>query len=252
LPEFAKTIEKTSEKMTDIEIANKLNEIEEKSIKNIEEKKSDTTPLQKEILKSDKEKEEIVDNVSEKNINSDDGVGEKKEVPYRRIPYSELRNKKNISETKNTNSLDSIGIFKNKKTVFYLFISPPIIVSLISFFHLITFYETGNPQWIALAMAFAIEIASIASLLALVFLNKIKKFTIVLLFGVLLITQLFGNCFFSYIYLKNSALLVELLEFFGMENTIGSLRLLSFIVSGIPVLVSLSFIKSAINMFRDE
>lgn len=145
------------------------------------------------------------------------------------------------------NTFDSIGIFKNKKNVFLMFIAPPIVISIISAVHLITFYETGNPMWMAYFLAGSIEISSIASLLVLAFLGKVNKGTIIFLFFVLLAIQMVGNMFFSFIYLQTSPYLNNLLSFFALDNTMGSIRLLSFIIGAIPVLISLGFIKSSLE-----
>jgi len=146
--------------------------------------------------------------------------------------------------------LDAAGIFKKKKTIFYIFITPPLIISIISMLHLITFYNTGNPLWMAYLLAGSIEVASIASLLALALLKKITKSSLYLLFGSLLIIQTIGNMYFSFIYLQTSDMLQQTLDFFSLENTMGSVRLLSFLIGAVPVIISLGFIKSAINYLK--
>lgn len=233
MPGFAKNM---NESNNDEFIRNKLKEIEEK------EKQSEKSKIENVQKKSVKDEE-----VSAKNDQTQKPSNSNLRIGGKSVNLADIKKSNVIKD-----DLDSVGIFKSKKTIFYIFAIPPATITIISFSHLIIYYSSGNPDWIAYFMAFAIEVASISSLMALAFLNKIKKFTIILLFAVLLLTQLLGNCFYSFVWLKTSSLLPDLLNFFNMNNSIESLRILSFLVSGIPVLVSLAFIKSIINLFRNE
>lgn len=221
-------------------------------LKEIDEKEHFKKQSEKIIIENEKKPEIINDNKVDEKVNESKLTEPIKQTnPNLRIGGKDVK----LSDIKKSgikDDLDSVGIFKSKKTIFYIFAIPPVTITIISFFHLITYYMTGNPDWIAYCMAFAIEIASISSLMALAFLNKIKKFTIILLFTVILLTQLLGNMFYSFLWLKTSSLLPDILSFFNMNNDISSLRILSFLVSGIPVLISLAFIKSIINLFRNE
>ena len=184
------------------------------------------------------------DELKTNNIDSISDIDPKNNNLGEKVVDKEINKQESTEEVE---TFDSLGLFKNKKNVFYMFITPPIIISIISAIHLIDFYQIGNPDWISYALAGSIELASIASLLALVFLGKIKKGALIFLFSILIIIQLLGNMYFSFVYFQNSNTLKSILDFFAMDNNLTSLRILSFIISGVPVIISLSFIKISMS-----
>jgi hypothetical protein len=164
--------------------------------------------------------------------------------------YSDMRTensgKGKLSDTKG--KFDSLGLFKNKKTVFLMFIIPPVIISLISAYHLITFYSSANPFNTAIVLAFAIEMASVSSLIALAFLDKLRRRTVWTIFLVLVTLQILGNTFHSFVYLQQQTELAKLLfNFLSLDNSLPSYRIVSLIM-GLPLpIIALAFIKGAVE-----
>jgi len=152
------------------------------------------------------------------------------------------------SKVEKKDKFDSLGLFKNKKTVFLMFIIPPIIISLISAYHLITFYSSANPFNTAIILAFAIEMASMSSLIALAFLDRLRRGTIWTIFIVLVTLQILGNTFHSFVYLQEQTEMAKLLfNFLSLDNSLSSYRIISLIM-GLPLpIIALAFIKGAVE-----
>ena len=188
------------------------------------------------------------------NLNEQKPEIEKKEADIKEKPkfqtYSDMRTensgKNKLSDTKG--KFDSLGLFKNKKIVFLIFIIPPIIISLISAYHLITFYSSANPFNMAIILAFAIEMASMSSLIALAFLDRLKRGTIWTIFFVLVTLQILGNTFHSFVYLQQQTELAKLLfNFLSLDNSLSSYRIIS-IIMGLPLpVIALAFVKGAVE-----
>lgn len=138
-----------------------------------------------------------------------------------------------------------------ERIVLYFFISVPILSSLISTYHLISFFKVGNYFTISLILAFTFEIGAIASLLVLGFLQNINKTMLWSVFIILAFMQILGNVFYSYdfIYIK---LLedpywletsISFFQYFGLEKN--SIHMMISLLIGIPIpLISLFFLKS--------
>jgi len=250
-------------------IAQKLKEIDEKEKKQSEkiiienniknEKKPEIIETKKEpeIVKDNKMSDAIklINSVNEKSIDEEKINNSKTSETAKPTEESKSNYNPNLrlggksvklSDIKSNS--DSLGLFKNKKTVFIMFIIPPIIISLISAYHLITFYEPANPFSMSVILAFAIELASISSLVALGVLDKLKKGTVWSIFLVLVILQILGNTFHSFVYLQEQTELAKLLfNFLSLDNSLSSYRIVSLLM-GMPLpLISLAFIKGSIE-----
>ena len=79
-----------------------------------------------------------------------------------------------------------------RKIVTICFLAVPVLSSLISTIHIITFFGLGNMSWMAIVLALAFEIGSIASLMTLTVLDKINKMVVWFIFFVLVIMQMLG------------------------------------------------------------
>jgi hypothetical protein len=121
-----------------------------------------------------------------------------------------------------------------------------IIVSIISTFHVITFFEMSNPRWLAISLAVAFEIGAAASLASIIALDKTNKTLIWTLFILLTTMQIQGNMFYAYTNLENFN---EWIELFGLheEELITQKRILSIVSGAILPVIALGFIKSLID-----
>lgn len=149
--------------------------------------------------------------------------------------------------------MDSKSI--SKKTVITAFLIVPALASVISCWHLIKFFGLGDPNWLSVSLAFTFEAGSIASLIALTVLDKIKKGLVYFIFALLLVMQLAGNVYSVFDYVNAMlaihpawlANFVELLSPFGKIEPATYKFILAMII-GLPIpLISLSFLKSLVD-----
>jgi hypothetical protein len=148
-----------------------------------------------------------------------------------------------------------------RKIVITSFIAVPIISSIISALHIVDFFSLGNPSWLAVALAVAIEVGSIASFLTLSILDKLNKGIVWTIFIVLFFMQIIGNMYFSYEYiniaLKNSSTWIasfkEMIEFFlgDLEEKDVKMYLTMLISWPIP-LISVFLLKSAVDYLQPD
>jgi hypothetical protein len=145
----------------------------------------------------------------------------------------------------------SLGVFsfknKSERTVFLAFIIPPLVISIISMIHVVSFFELSNTSWLSWALAAAFEFASISALFALTALTKIKKNTIWILFFAIVVMQVIGNMYHSYIHMEPANPdLLKLLSIIGADADAlpWTLRILGFLQGGVLPIVSLTFIKA--------
>ena len=93
-----------------------------------------------------------------------------------------------------------------RKIVIGSFLSVPVLSSLISTIHIITFFGLGNMSWMAIILALAFEIGSIASLMTLTVLDKVNRFAVWFIFFVLVVMQMLGNVYYTYDFIILSTL----------------------------------------------
>lgn len=148
----------------------------------------------------------------------------------------------------------SLGVFKfinkSERTIFLAFIIPPLVISLISMIHVVSFFELSNNVFLSWALAAAFEFASISALFALTALTRIKKNTIWILFFAIVLLQVIGNMYHSYVYMNpQDPNLLKMLTIIGVEadSLPWTLRVLGFLQGGILPIVSLSFVKAVVE-----
>lgn len=136
------------------------------------------------------------------------------------------------------------------------FIAVPLLSSIISTIHLVDMYYLGNPKWLAVTIAIAVEIGAVASFLTLSILNKLNKTIVWFMFFLLFILQVWGNVYYSYDWvtqkiLVNSSWLSifkEMMEFFSYEMSMQTAKMILAMIVGIPIpLMSLMLLKSLVD-----
>lgn len=149
--------------------------------------------------------------------------------------------------------------FNIKKINLIAFSLPPILTSIISTVHIITWWGLSNPLIWAVFLAFVIEIGALSSLAALTTLDSKNKTTIMIIFGLITLMQIIGNVYFSYEYiatqlvknpefLTNWINLTEPIFSLFMSVSIASMhRVLAYVAGMLLPLVSLSFLHILVN-----
>lgn len=165
-----------------------------------------------------------------------------------------------------------IAVFVRKKKldgrqkVMIAFLSIPFSSSIISMFHLVSFFILGNLNWMACILAITFEIGALASLISFSVMDRIKKTPIYAIFAILFLMQLIGNVYSSFEYtsfkmMENPQWLDTLKEFinttvkiFGGEKV--NDEYIKYILAcfiGMPIpLISISFIKSLVDYVDTE
>lgn len=80
----------------------------------------------------------------------------------------------------------------------------PFAASLISMWHIVSFFELGNPNWMAIVLAITFEIAALASLVSFTLLDVLKgaRWSLYFIFVVLFLMQIIGNIYYSFDYVS--------------------------------------------------
>lgn len=149
-----------------------------------------------------------------------------------------------------------------RKIVVGSFLAVPALSSLISTIHIVTFFGLGNMPWMAIILALAFEIGSIASLMTLAVLDKVNRFAVWFIFFVLVIMQMLGNVYYTYDFISQSMIsnpqwitsFIDLVEMMTMQKL--DPRMSKFILSlliGLPIpVISLAFLKSVSDYLKPE
>ena len=149
-----------------------------------------------------------------------------------------------------------------RKIVVGSFLAVPALSSLISTIHIITFFGLGNMPWMAIILALAFEIGSIASLMTLAVLDKVNRFAIWFIFFILVIMQMLGTVYYTYDFISQSMVsnpqwitsFIDLVEMMTMQKL--DPRMSKFILSlliGLPIpVISLAFLKSVSDYLKPE
>jgi hypothetical protein len=141
---------------------------------------------------------------------------------------------------------------KTERNIFSWFIIPPVIISIISAYHLIDFFNVGNTNIISTILSLAFEISTAASLVAIIALKGLKRstrfFLWIVIFG-LYTLQFIGNIFSVFSYITNESA-KKMLDFFSLSDTINDHRIISYIVGGIMTIVAFSLTKIASDYIR--
>lgn len=143
-----------------------------------------------------------------------------------------------------------------RRIIIGCFITVPILSSLISTVHLVDMYFLGNPYWISITIAVAIEIGAVASFLTISILSKLNKIIVWSMFFLLFFLQVWGNVYFSYDWVSDKIAadpnwlsnFKEMMEFFSYEMNVKTAKMILSMVVGIPIpLISLMLLKSMVD-----
>ena len=74
----------------------------------------------------------------------------------------------------------------------------PLITSVVSTIHIVSFFELSNYSALAIVLAAAFELGALSSLAGLVSMDKISKSTVWIIFILLTAFQMMGNTYYSY------------------------------------------------------
>lgn len=147
-----------------------------------------------------------------------------------------------------------------RKIVIGTFLSVPAISSIISTIHLIDLFNLGNPTWLSILLAVTFELGSIASLLAISVIEKIKVGAIWFIFFILSGLQIIGNVYYSYSFtsdqlLSNPTFLTNFMDLFSFitGDEMKDVKIFLSCIIGIPIpLIALFFLKSNIDYLKPE
>jgi hypothetical protein len=145
-----------------------------------------------------------------------------------------------------------------RKIVIGTFLSVPAISSIISTIHLIDLFNLGNPTWLSILLAVTFELGSIASLLAISVIDRIKTGAIWFIFFILSGLQIIGNVYYTYSFtsdqmLANQTFLTNFMDLFSFitGEEIRDVKIFLSCIIGIPIpLIALFFLKSNIDYLR--
>lgn len=148
-----------------------------------------------------------------------------------------------------------------KKYVFYTGFSIfPVFSSFVSTYHLIELFSLGNPTWLAIMLAITFEIGSLASLLALAVLDKIKQGPVWFIFIVLSALQIIGNVYYSFNYtsealIQNQEFLTNFRDLFSfiIGDDVKDIKILLSVLIGATVpMIALAFLKGNVDYVKNS
>ena len=147
-----------------------------------------------------------------------------------------------------------------RKIVIGTFLSVPAVSSIISTIHLIDLFNLGNPTWLSILLAVTFELGSIASLLAISVIERIKTGAIWFIFSILAGLQILGNVYYSYSFtsdqmLANQTFLTNFMDLFSFitGDEIRDVKIFLACIIGVPIpLIALFFLKSNIDYLRPK
>lgn len=89
-----------------------------------------------------------------------------------------------------------------RKKIIFSYLAIPIASSLISTWHIVSFFDVGNPYWMAVVLAITFEVGALASFVSFSVIDKLKGalWSVYLIFIILFSTQMVGNVYFSFDY----------------------------------------------------
>jgi len=134
-------------------------------------------------------------------------------------------------------------------SIISIFVALYAIASIVSTIHVIDFFALTNPRWLAISLAVAFEIGAMASLAAIIILDKTSRTLVWFLFILLTLMQMMGNAYYAYDNAKDYESWMELFAL-NEEEPIYQKRILAIISGAILPIVALGFIKSLIDYIR--
>lgn len=137
------------------------------------------------------------------------------------------------------------------------FVIVPIIVSVVSTIHVISFFELSNYATLAVVLAVAFELGALSSLAGLVAMDKISKSTVWAIFILLTLFQMMGNTYYAYDtttskMVVDSDLIKNFTELFGFDiydnsDVIFVKRIIAILSGAILPVISLCFLHLLMN-----
>jgi hypothetical protein len=128
----------------------------------------------------------------------------------------------------------------------------PLITSVVSTIHVVSFFELSNYYILSLILALAFELGALSALAGLVVMDRINKSVIWFIFILLTAFQMVGNTYFSYDttttkMITETGLIKNFSELFGFVNenaddVIFIKRMIAIITGGVLPVISLSFL----------
>ncbi len=148
-----------------------------------------------------------------------------------------MENKENKEEKK------SGGNDLVKKIIVGLFISVPLASSVISAFHLYSFLCLGNRENFAVTISIIYEICSIATLYAIVILNRLNPFFVWASFILVTILQYVGNIYYSFDFIQTALIqypkfinnFSKMLNFVYEMRNIDDISMVLALMIGLPI-----------------
>ena len=132
------------------------------------------------------------------------------------------------------------------------FMLVPLITSVVSTIHVVSFFELSNYYILALILALAFELGALSALAGLVVMDRINKSVIWFIFILLTAFQMIGNTYYAFDttttkLLLESNLIKNFSGLFGFVNennddVIFIKRMISVITGGVLPVISLSFL----------
>jgi len=145
-----------------------------------------------------------------------------------------------------------------------LFISVPILSSLISTYHLISFFTLGHSFILALMLGIAFEVGSVSSFLAITVLKKINRNLVWTVFIAITLVQILGNIYYVFNYIHHKVIensdwmltITQIFAWFGFGTTDAAM-IVAIMSGGVLPLISLFLLKSTADYldqgnFNDE
>lgn len=132
------------------------------------------------------------------------------------------------------------------------FMLVPLITSVVSTIHVVSFFELSNYYILSLVLALAFELGALSALAGLVVMDKINKSVIWFIFILLTAFQMIGNTYFAYDttttkMLTETNLIKNFSELFGFvnenhEDAVFIKRMIAVLTGGVLPVISLSFL----------
>ena len=142
------------------------------------------------------------------------------------------------------------------------FVLVPLIVSVVSTIHVISFFTLSNFSLLSVILAIAFEIGALSALAGLIVMDKINKSTVWFIFILLTLFQMMGNTYYSYDtvsfkMISNSGLIKNFSELFGLDNSdaegiVFIKRIIAILSGAILPVISLSFLHLLIKFLSSK
>lgn len=137
------------------------------------------------------------------------------------------------------------------------FMIVPLVTSLVSTIHVVSFFELSNYYTLSIILALAFELGALSSLAGLVAMDKISKSTVWVIFVLLTAFQMMGNTYYAYDTTTSkmavdSGLIKNFTELFGFDifdntDVIFVKRIIAIFSGAILPVISLCFLHLLVS-----